>query len=127
MTDKEKLIPQFELGPRLGGIKELGTRLSFYNGIANSIMVAGIFYTQNPHLPFVGNIQEVIPNIGAFYLSLVLFASLLAIWEHVVVIPAQAAYNQRQDFNPERSPIRQEVQEVQEDVEDIKREVQDDG
>lgn len=114
-----QVIPQFELGPRVGGIKEIATRLSFYNGIANSLMVAALYYGQNPVIPGVGvRLQTLAPTILAFYGVLLVCAAVIAVFEHSLVVRAQAEYNQVQEFGEGVSPIRRHLRRVEESTED---------
>jgi hypothetical protein len=120
------LIPQLELGPRLGGMKELATRLSFYNGIANSLMVAALYYGDNPMIPVVNMpLHSLAPTIAIFYGILVVCAGFLAVFEHVFVVRAQAEYNQINQFGENVSPIRRHLQEVQEDIEELDEKLED--
>lgn len=115
-----KLLPQLELGPRLGGLKELATRLSFYNGIGNSLMVAALYYGQNPTVPVLGmGLQALAPTILTFYLILVAVAGVIAVVEHVFVVRAQAEYNQIQQFGENVSPIRRDIKRLHDRLDEI--------
>lgn len=121
-----KLLPQLRLGPRIGGAKELATRVAFYNGIANTLMVAGFYYQSNPIVPGTPlRIQSVLPAVEAFYLTLVVGGFGVMLFEHVVMVKAQAEYNQLQDFDENVSPIRQDVQELKESIERIETKLDD--
>lgn len=113
----QRIIPQIELGSRVGGVKELATRVAFYNGIANSLMVAALYYGSNPTIPGLGiPLQTLAPSIAFFYLFLIAGGFSVMIWEHIVMVPAQASYNQEQQFNKRRSPIRRDVHRLEEKV-----------
>lgn len=115
-----QLLPQLELGPRIGGAKELATRVAFYNGIANTLMVAGFYYQSNPIIPGTPmRIQDVLPAVEAFYLTLIIGGFGVMLFEHVVMVPAQAEYNQLQDFKENRSPIRQDIQDIKDTLEEM--------
>jgi hypothetical protein len=117
-------VPQLELGPRFGGMKELATRVTFYNGIANTLMVAGVYYQSNPIVPGTAlRLQEAVPTVAAFYGSLVLFGLVAMGFEHVVMVKAQAEYNQLQQFDENVSPIRRDVSELAESVEELREAV----
>lgn len=113
-------LPQFELGPRIGGAKELATRVAFYNGIANTLMVAGFYYQSNPIVPGTPyRIQDLLPAIEAFYLALFIGGFIVMVFEHVVMVRAQAEYNQLQNFAENVSPIRRDVQEIRERLDEM--------
>lgn len=124
-------LPQLKLGPRIGGVKELATRATFYNGIANTLMVAGFYYQSDPAVPGTGlSIQEVLPAVEAFYLALVAGGLAVMMFEHVVMVKAQAEYNQLQAFDEDVSPIRRDVGEIADRLDDIEErlaEIQKDG
>lgn len=123
---KDPLLPQLELGPRIGGLKELATRLSFYNGIANSLMVAALYYGQNPTIPVANmKLHAIAPTILAFYGILLLGLAFLGVWEHVFVIRAQAEYNQVQHFNEGVSPIRRHLASFEQDTENRLENIED--
>lgn len=118
----KQLFPQLELGPRLGGVKELLTRLSFYNGIGNSLMVAALYYGENPGIPFTDiHLHALAPTILAFYLGLAGIAGVIAVFEHVFVVRAQAEYNQLNQFDENVSPIRRDIQRVHDRLDDLER------
>lgn len=109
-----RVLPQLKLGPRIGGAKELATRVAFYNGIANTLMVAGFYYQSNPVVPGTPlRIQSVLPAVEAFYGTLIAGGLAVMLFEHVVMVKAQAEYNQLQDFDEDVSPIRQDIHDVQ--------------
>lgn len=115
-----KLLPQVELGPRIGGIKELSTRLSFYNGTFQSLVLAAIFYGGDPAIPHTGlTLQQVVPSVFLFYGVLGVVAALVGLWEHSVMVPAQAQYNQQQQFQGQRSPIMREVERLHERLDEL--------
>lgn len=115
-----QLIPQWELGPRLGGVKELLTRLGFYNGIGNSLMVAALYYGENPMVPILNvHLQELAPTILVFYLLLAGIAAVIAVFEHVFVVRAQAEYNQIQQFGENVSPIRRDIKHIHDRLDDL--------
>jgi len=115
-----KILPQIELGPRIGGMKELATRVTFYNGIANALMVAGVYYQSNPVIPGTPlRLQEAVPTIAAFYGSLFFMGLVAMAFEHIVMVKAQAEYNQTQQFDENVSPIRRDLVETRERVEDL--------
>lgn len=115
-----QLIPQWELGPRLGGVKELLTRLGFYNGIGNSLMVAALYYGENPLIPGLNvHLQELAPTILVFYLLLAGIAAAIAVFEHIFVVRAQAEYNQIQQFGENVSPIRRDIKHIHDRLDDI--------
>lgn len=114
------ILPQVELGPRVGGIKELATRLSFYNGIINSLMVAALYYGENPIVPYLDvSLQSLIPSMLFFYGILLAGAVILGFIEHVFVIKAQAEYNQLQQFGESISPIRRDVHQLQTAIDEL--------
>lgn len=115
-----RLLPQLELGPRIGGAKELATRVTFYNGIANTLMVAGVYYASNPVVPGTpSRLQSVVPSVAFFYGLLVLGGIAAMVFEHVMMVRAQAEYNQLQQFGENVSPLRRDVVELAERVEDL--------
>lgn len=115
-----RLLPQLELGPRVGGMKELATRVTFYNGIANTLMVAGVYYGSNPIIPGTPvRLQDAVPSVAAFYAALVGFGLAAMAFEHVMMVRAQAEYNQLQQFGENVSPIRQDVLELKDRVEEL--------
>lgn len=118
----EKLLPQLELGPRLGGLKELATRLSFYNGIGNSLMVAALYYGENPTIPVLNiGLQTLAPTILTFYLILAAVAGVIAVVEHVFVVRAQAEYNQIQQFGEGVSPIRRDIKRLHDRLDEMEQ------
>lgn len=113
-------VPQIELGPRIGGMKELATRVTFYNGIANTLMVAGVYYQSNPIVPGMSmRLQEAVPTVVAFYGSLFFLGIMAMGFEHVIMVKAQAEYNQHQQFDENVSPIRRDVLETKERIDEL--------
>lgn len=121
-----KLLPQLKLGPRVGGAKELATRVAFYNGIANTLMVAGVYYSSNTIIPGTTyRLQELVPSVAAFYGGLAFMGFAAMAFEHIIMVKAQAEYNQLQNFDEDVSPIRQEVRELQESIDRIEDKIDD--
>lgn len=122
-----KLLPQWNGSARLGGMKELATRLTFYNGILNSFFVASLYYDQNARIPVLDvPIQQILPTMGLFFLTLLLIAIALALWEHVVMVRSQMSYVNNQSENEETSPLFREVRALRQDVEELNERLDDD-
>lgn len=118
---RDSIVPQVELGPRLGGFKQLFQRTGIVVRPITMFSAMAAAYSTTPE------IQAFFGSFLAFALTAV--AGMLA-WmgfDFVVLYPSEQSFNQEQAQRPERSPmrrdtvyIRERMDELADDVEELK-------
>ena len=90
------LAKQYNLGPWLGGLKDLASRAIFYLSLLNFVQISATFY----YITLKPSYQQTIPwvNFGLYFgilLSLVLIVMFL---EYKFVIPSMYTFLNRQEY-----------------------------
>jgi len=106
------LIPQFELGPRLGGLKMLYQRSGI---IARMITMLSAMTAAWSTTPILRNV------LGTFINFVIVASIILVLWmvfDYVALIPSEQNFVQGQAQRSERSPIKQDTEEILDRLED---------
>lgn len=101
-----QVIPQLELGPRLGGLKVLFQRSNMITGLITMFSAMSAAWSTTPVL------REVFGSFAVFALTA---GAVLAAWmtlDYTVLLPSEQSFNQGQSQRPERSPLKRDTEEI---------------
>lgn len=111
-TSNDGPLPQFELGPHLGGLKVLYQRAGslLFQPVTMAGAMMGAWGT-NP------GIRELFLNSLLLYFgSVVLMGGIVITVYYVAILPSEQSFNQGQSQRPERSPLKQDTEAILEEV-----------
>lgn len=111
------LIPQFELGPRLGGLKMLYQRSGI---IARMITMLSAMTAAWSTTPILRNI------FGSFTTFVIAAAIVLVFWmafDYIVLLPSEQNFIRGQAERSERSPVKRDTEAIIEDLEKLLEEL----
>jgi hypothetical protein len=112
---RDGVLPQIELGPRVGGLKVLYQRAgSLVFQPVTMVSAMGAAWSTTPAL------QAVFGSFLVFVLAVAVFGLAVMGGYYMIVLPAEQRFNQVQSQRSERSPLKR-------DTEAILDEIQGDG
>lgn len=125
---EQPLIPQVDVGPRLGGVKSVLNRLQGYVGVVSRTMIAAMFYqslelwTFTPNVPIV-DIQLPIgpllmPNMAIYLVWCVLGAAALGAFDIRYVFGSEKQFHNLAAERAERSPIKQDTEAIRRQIDE---------
>ena len=106
-----KIPEQKRVSPFLGGLKELFSRVMFYAGIINFILIVVTAYHTS--------IKDIMPiPFLAFFSILIVGLFIAMIFEYIVVLPSSVAFSNRQSYKHD-NPIRDDMLKILKKLDNI--------
>lgn len=121
-TNNDGPIPQFELGPKLGGLKVLYQRsgsLVFQPVTMVSAMVGAWSTSPTVRDLFLG-------SIVLYFGSVFVLGGLAMTAYYVAILPSEQRFNQTQSQRSIRSPLKRDTEAIRDELEEIKARLDDD-
>lgn len=108
---RSEALRQFQLGPWLGGVKDLSSHTAIYISGLNMLMIAVTAY----HTTLREYIQNIAPwfNFGMFLMALFIVVFVLIIMEYKFVLPSTWAFRNMQQYKHEY-PIKRDIRKLSE-------------
>lgn len=108
-----KIPEQKRAHPFLGGLKELFSRVMFYAGIINFVLISVTAY--NTSIKYVMPIPYL-----AFFSILMVGLSIAMIFEYIIVLPSSVAFSNRQSYKHD-NPIRDDMLKILKKLDDVSK------
>lgn len=109
-----KVPEQKRVSPFLGGLKELVSRVMFYAGIINFILIVVTAYHTS--------IKDIMPVPFLAFFSILIVGLLVAmVFEYIIVLPSSVAFSNRQSYKHD-NPIRSDMLKILKKLDDIEKE-----
>lgn len=110
-----KIPEQKKVSPFLGGLKELFSRVMFYAGIINFILIVVTAYHTS--------IKDITPiPFWVFFLTLIIGLFIAMVFEYVVILPSSISFSNRQSYKHD-NPIREDMNKILKKLDDIENEI----
>jgi hypothetical protein len=104
---RDGVLPQVELGPRLGGLKVLYQRAgSLVFQPVTMVSAMGAAWSTTPAL------QAVFGSFLVFVLAVAMFGLAVMGGYYIIVLPAEQRFNQVQSQRSERSPLKRDTEAI---------------
>lgn len=106
-------LPQFELGPHLGGLKVLYQRAGslVFQPITMVSAMTGAWATSQ-------TVRDLFMNsLIAYFGSVVVLGFVVMTAYYMFILPSEQSFNQVQSQRPERSPLKQDTENIREELE----------
>lgn len=116
---RDSIVPQVELGPRLGGFKQLFQR----TGIV--VRPITMFSAMAAAWSTTAEIQALFGSFAVFALTAVAGMGAWMAFDFVVLYPSEQTFNQEQSQRPERSPTRRDTMYIRERVDELAERLDD--
>jgi len=103
------LSKQYNLGPWLGGFKDLASRTMIYVSVLSFTQISATFYYTTLKPPF----EQYIPwiNFGWYFLVLVTVVLVLMLLEFKFMVPSSYTFSNKQEYT-HRNLIREDLEKV---------------
>jgi len=104
--NRESIIPQIELGPRLGGVKVLYQRASVVSGVITMVSAMTAAWSTTPILR---------DTFGSFPAFLAVAGVVLAVYmgfDFMVLLPSEQRFLGTQAQRTERSPLKRDTERI---------------
>jgi len=109
------ILPQFELGPRLGGAKVLYQRSGIIARMITMLSAMSAAWSTTPAL------RQALGSFAAFVgLAVIALLAWMA-FDYVVLLPSEQSFNQGQSQRAERSPLKRDTEEIVERLSRVER------
>lgn len=108
-----KIPEQKKISPFLGGLKELFSRVMFYAGIINFILIVVTAYHTS-----IKDITTI--PFWAFFLTLIIGLFIAMVFEYIIVLPSSISFSNRQSYKHD-NPIREDMNKILKKLDDIEQ------
>lgn len=110
-----RIPEQKRVSPFLGGLKELFSRVMFYVGIINFILIVVTAYHTS--------IKDIMPiPFLAFFSILIVGLFVAMIFEYIIVLPSSVAFSNRQSYKHD-NPIKEDMNKILKKLDNIEEEI----
>lgn len=116
---KNEALKQYNLGPWLGGLKDLAQRTVFYVALLNFVLISITAYNTTlkayilPHIPWF--------SFPIFIALLLLLVAVAMVLEYKFILPSTLSYLNRQ-FYIHQNPIRSDLDKILKKLEKLEAE-----
>lgn len=113
---RKRLLPQWELGPRLGGLKVLLQRGGFLMQMITmgSAMISAWATSRTLRAVFLN-------SVALYFASTALLIAVWLVVYYSVILPSEQTFNQTQSQRPERSPLKRDTEQILDRLEAVEQ------
>jgi len=113
---RKRILPQWELGPRLGGLKVLLQRGGFLMQMITmgSAMISAWATSRTLRAVFLD-------SVTLYFASTALLIAVWLVVYYSVILPSEQTFNQTQSQRPERSPLKRDTEQILERLEQVEQ------
>lgn len=113
---RKRILPQWELGPRLGGLKVLLQRGGFLMQMITmgSAMISAWATSQTLRAVFLH-------SVSLYFASTALLIAVWLVVYYSVILPSEQTFNQTQSQRPERSPLKRDTEQILDRLEAVEQ------
>lgn len=114
-TSNDGPLPQFELGPHLGGLKVLYQRAGslVFQPVTMVSAMTGAWATS----PMVQRLF--LDSLLVYFGSVVLLGGVVMTTYYMFILPSEQSFNQVQSQRPERSPLKQDTETILGEIKEL--------
>lgn len=113
---RKRILPQWELGPRLGGLKVLLQRGGFLMQMITmgSAMISAWATSRTLRSVFLD-------SVALYFASTALLIAVWLVVYYSVILPSEQTFNQTQSQRPERSPLKRDTEQILDRLEAVEQ------
>lgn len=119
-TSTDGPLPQFELGPHLGGLKVLYQRagsLVFQPITMVSAMTGAWATSQMVRDLFLG-------SLVLYFGSVAVLGAVVMTSYYMFILPSEQSFNQVQSQRPERSPLKRDTEQIRAEIDELQEQLE---
>lgn len=112
-VSKDSVVPQLELGPRLGGLKQMYMRSGVVTRPVTMVSAMTAAYSTTPYM------KALFGSFAAFVAFVALCIAAYMAFDFMVLYPSEQSFNQEQAQRAERSPLKRDTEEIKQRLDEL--------
>ena len=119
-----KVSQQYNIGPWLGGLKDLASRAVFYLSLLNFVQISATFY----YITLKPNYQQYFSWLSfGLYFGVLAFLTLVVMFlEYKFIIPSMYTFLNRQEYS-HQNLLRQDLKKILDKLEELEKRSKDES